>query len=276
MYSNKSNINSIALAKTTSKKRGYVIGLGLLLALLMLVVSFFVARPFTANAEVTTTPTSVVVGELWNAEESRFNSDNLAILQRYIYGSDLVTPSKIDAMAEEGMDRLALNSKTVPAGFYKDTAYPAKASTQDIVVTFCGFEWYIDDLHIHDYSDRMEMEYKRTILDLVPVETSTINTIVDMEEFTDTGHILAYYIDYNMGYKATDGVVPLNLTHTNNRTFSLSQAVVSQLPSETTEEIITINNERLVPGLYYKALYPNLESISFKVVRKEYTTHLYD
>ena len=72
MYSNKSNINSIALAKTTSRKRSYVIGLGLLLALLMLVVSFFVARPLSANAEVTTTPTSVVVGELWNAEEERY------------------------------------------------------------------------------------------------------------------------------------------------------------------------------------------------------------
>ena len=252
MYSNKSNSNSIALAKTTSRKRSYVIGLGLLLALLMLVVSFFVARPVSANAEVTTTPTSVVVGELWNAEEERFNSDNLAILQRYIYGNDRVAPSKIDAMAEEGVERLALNSKTVPAGFYKDTAYPAKESTQDIIVTFCGFEWYLDDLHIHDYSERMGMEYKRTILDLVPVENSTINTIVDMEEFTDTTHILAYYIDYNMGYKASDGVVPLNLTHANNRTFDLSYAVVSQLPTDTAEEIITINSERLVPGLDYQ------------------------
>ncbi len=252
MYSNNTNINSIALAKTTSRKRGYIIGLGLLLALLMLVASFFVARPLTANAEVTTTPTSVVVGEIWNAEEERFYSDNLAILQRYIYGSDRVTPSKIDAMAEEGVDRLALNSKTVPAGFYKDTAYPAKSSTQDIIVTFCGFEWYLQELHIYDYNEKFGIDDQKTILELVPVDSSTTYTIINMEEFTDTTHILAYYIDYNMGYEAINGVVPLNLTHANNRTFDLSQAVVSQLPTDTSEEIITINGDRLVPGLDYK------------------------
>ena len=53
------------------------------------------------------------------------------------------------------------------------------------------------------------------------------------------------------------------------------EAYEATLYSYTTEEARCVYFE-INLTTYYKALYPNLESISFKVVRKEYTTHLYD
>ena len=54
------------------------------------------------------------------------------------------------------------------------------------------------------------------------------------------------------------------------------EAYEATLYSYTTEEGARCVYFEINLTTYYKALYPALENISFKVVRKEYTTHLYD
>ena len=254
MYLQNSNSNSVCLAKkATSTRRKLIVSLGLILSVLMMLVSFFVINnPMTARAESTTTPATVTVGELWNSETESFDSSNLAILQRYIYGGEDVRPSYIEEMAKAGLDRTELNAKTLPAGFYKDTAYSAKSSTQDIVVTLHGYEWYLTSLYFNDYSEYFESEeFNCSILELTPVQSTAIAEVSEMPEFTDKHHIFGLYIDYN-DYDLSTAKVSFNLTNANKNTYRLTNAVLEQSISESTTEIITINSERLIPDLDYK------------------------
>ncbi len=254
MYSNKSNSNSIALAKATSNKRGYVIGLGLLLALLMLVASFFVARPMSANAEVTTTPTetvstkSVYVDELWNPEADGFNSENLAILQRYIYGSEDVTPTKINELAEIGLNAEELNSKSIEQGFYKDTYYNAKTSEQNIVITLHGYKWNLVSLYTLQYGEF----FKYSIMDIKPCIDSDFEIIRELDAFKELDkNGFAIFIDFN-SYNPNSGVVPFKLSSANNMTFNLMNARVKTTQTNTTESVVLFNNKILQPNIDYK------------------------
>ena len=253
MYLQNSNSSSVCLAKkATSTRKKLIISLGLILSVLMMLVSFFVINnPMTARAETTTTPAHVTVGELWNAETESFNSSNLAILQRYIYGGEDVRPSYIEEMAKAGLDRTALNAKTLPVGFYKDTAYSAKSSVQDIVVTLHGYEWYVTSLYYNDYSEYFDSsDYNYAILELTPVQSTIIAEVKGMPEFTDKYDCFGLFIDYN-DYNLVTGKVPFNLSNANRMTYNLNNAVLEEAVSSTVSGIITLNSERLVPNLDY-------------------------
>ena len=108
MYSAKTFI----LNKAKSTKI-FGITLGILLTMLITLASFFIVSPKVIKANTSETSDIVYVDELYNTEDSSINSTNLVILLRYLTGSEDVTPSTLDKLADYDLGVLAVNNKVL-------------------------------------------------------------------------------------------------------------------------------------------------------------------
>ena len=108
---------------------------------------FLNANTKTAHAIYTTDSTSYVkVGELYDEESGKMNSDNVDLLLKYITGDEDASVQTNLRATMEGLDNLSAavtTSAEIRENVLSENVTTPKSSSQDVIVTLGGLDWQV-------------------------------------------------------------------------------------------------------------------------------------
>ena len=123
-----------------SLKQKVLTGIGVFFAVAALIVGIlFATRAIYLGGE----GSYVLVEELWDSEDKRFNEDNVDILLKYLTGNQDATISDIEALATDKTDSEEIRQVSVNSGYQNGTYYKDKAASQNVNVMLGGLEWQV-------------------------------------------------------------------------------------------------------------------------------------